>query len=84
MVLCQVFAGVLGLERVGADDNFFALGGHSLLVMRVVNEIRAVLGADLSVRAVFEAPTPEGLARRLSRHSKPRPALRPMRTEERP
>jgi amino acid adenylation domain-containing protein len=82
-LLCRVFAEVLGLERVGAEDSFFALGGHSLLAMRLVNEVRAVLGAELPVRAVFDEPTVAGLVLQLSNESETRPALRPMRKEER-
>ena len=56
-VLCTMFADVLGLPKVGVHDNFFALGGHSLLVTKLISRIRSTLGADVSVAALFDAPT---------------------------
>ncbi|MEU5880014.1 amino acid adenylation domain-containing protein [Spirillospora sp. NPDC047279] len=77
-VLCGLFAELLGREPIGIDDNFFALGGHSLLVTKLVNQIRSDLGAELSVRAVFQAPTVAGLSAELAEARPARPALRPM------
>ncbi|MDT5218858.1 MAG: hypothetical protein QOF15_963, partial [Mycobacterium sp.] len=64
-ILAGIYARVLGVERVGVDDSFFQLGGDSLSAMRVIAAINTGLDVDLSVRAVFEAPTVAQLAPRI-------------------
>jgi acyl carrier protein len=57
--LVEIWTEVLGIDRVGIDDNFFEMGGHSLLVFQVISRVREAFGVDLPLRALFEAPTIE-------------------------
>ncbi|MFF8960223.1 amino acid adenylation domain-containing protein, partial [Streptomyces sp. NPDC014894] len=76
-IVAGIFAGVLGLDSVGPDDDFFSLGGHSLLGARVVARVRAALGAECTIGDVFEARTVAALTARLGSRSAAaeRPAL---------
>ncbi|MFZ4655715.1 MAG: non-ribosomal peptide synthetase [Caldilineaceae bacterium] len=60
--LAQIWCEVLGLARMGIDDNFFDAGGHSLLALQVINRTRAAFGVTLSLRNLFDAPTIAALA----------------------
>ncbi|WP_051905992.1 MULTISPECIES: non-ribosomal peptide synthetase [Streptomyces] len=82
-VVCDLFAEVLGVDRVGADDNFFDLGGHSVLATRLTARLRTAYGVELSLRALFEAATPTALARLLDDAAPARPPLT-RRTRPRP
>jgi len=84
-LLANLFCEVLDLRQIGIDDNFFDLGGHSLLATRLVSRIRATLGVEVSIRAVFNAPTVAGLAEqgwadeaRLALTAGERPAVVPL------
>jgi hypothetical protein len=56
-VLVEIWSEVLNLPRVGIEDNFFELGGHSLLTTQMTAHVRGLLGVELPILSVFEAPT---------------------------
>jgi amino acid adenylation domain-containing protein len=63
--LLALWSAVLGRKDIGPDDNFFDLGGQSLLAMRLVARAAAALGTELTLRDLFEAPTAAALAERI-------------------
>jgi acyl carrier protein len=60
--LAEIWAEVLGVERVGRNDHFFKLGGHSLLAVRVISHVRQALGVEVAIADLFEKPVLSALA----------------------
>ncbi|HSF38618.1 MAG TPA: non-ribosomal peptide synthase/polyketide synthase, partial [Thermoanaerobaculia bacterium] len=84
--IAEVWQEVLGLDRVGRDNNFFDAGGHSLLMIQVHARLRERLDRDLTVVELFQYPTVQALAEHLGEGTAPLPAAitAPMAPLERP
>jgi amino acid adenylation domain-containing protein len=78
-VVTGLFAELLGVPQVGMDEDFFGLGGHSLLGTRLIAALRASTLVDLPLRALFEAPTVSRLAARIEEARRDRaPRIQPI------
>jgi acyl carrier protein len=64
--IAAIWGEILGVKNPGADDNFFDLGGHSLLVVQVQSRLRQTLGVNVSVLKLFQYPTIRALSRHVS------------------
>jgi phthiocerol/phenolphthiocerol synthesis type-I polyketide synthase E len=74
-VVAQVWGELLGLQEVGVHDNFFDLGGNSLIGLRVIAELKKRLGVEIPVRKLFEGPTVRAFARSLEEDGASRPSF---------
>jgi acyl carrier protein len=65
--LAGILAGLLDVDQVGAHDNFFLLGGHSLMGTQVIARVRDAFGVELSLRTLFDKPTVAALGAEIER-----------------
>ncbi|MET7425065.1 amino acid adenylation domain-containing protein [Dactylosporangium sp. NPDC005555] len=73
--LAALWSEVLGVERVGRDDDFFSLGGHSILAVRLLSRVQQTLGVDAPLKWAFDAPTPARFAELMERAASTGPQL---------
>ena len=66
--IARIWQDALGIDEVGINDNFSLLGGHSLLAIRIVADLRKAFQVDLSIKALFDAPTVAGLSSYIKEH----------------
>jgi acyl carrier protein len=65
--LASFLATLVGVQQVGREDNFFTLGGHSLMGAQLIAKVRAMFGVDLPLRSLFEEPTVRGMSAEIER-----------------
>jgi amino acid adenylation domain-containing protein len=78
--IAAVWQELLGIDPVGVHDNFFDLGGNSLMAIRVISRLKSDLGADVSEVSIFEGPTVASLAKLISPEPEQEPALQDSRS----
>jgi amino acid adenylation domain-containing protein len=61
-VICDIWRDLLGLDRIGVNDNFFQLGGHSLMAMRCISKLKLATGVVIGIKEIFESDSLEELA----------------------
>jgi acyl carrier protein len=79
--LARVWAEVLSIEQPGVEDNFFVLGGHSLLGVKLLSRIRDTFGVELPLGELFASPTIRTLARLIEQQSPPSEPIQPQRIQ---
>jgi amino acid adenylation domain-containing protein len=66
-IIAGIWSDLLGLDKIGINDNFFTIGGHSLQAVRVISRIQEIFKQEVSLRLLFENPTPHRLAAAITR-----------------